>query len=158
MPPQIAGCPGAAQAVSSAKGAARWTPQRAALVVLIVGAALLSPACWMWNEEDFELNFDNRSDSVLCCYHYPEEAAAARCSAEVKPLAETTWLAECGDGPGARGNRITVILIVKEGGRQIYQRTEECRTWQASHGTFVIEQQGDAFIVTDRLGDTTRSP
>jgi hypothetical protein len=158
MPPQIASCTGAAQAVSSAKGAARWTPQRVALMALLVSAALLSPACWVFQEETFDLTFDNRSDSVLCYYPYPEVASAARCSAEVKPLAETTWLAECGDGPGARGNRITVILTVKEGGRQIYQRTEECRTWQASHGTFVIEQQGDAFIVTDRLGDTTRSP
>ncbi|MCH7999575.1 MAG: hypothetical protein IIA91_08870 [Chloroflexi bacterium] len=73
-------------------------------------------------------------------------------------MAEKTWGRGCGDGPGAEKARITVILTVKEGGRQIYNRTAECRVWQDSDRIFVIEREGDEFIVTDSLQYAKPSP
>jgi hypothetical protein len=129
----------------------------ALLIALLVGIIVFSAAC-EW-EENFYATFDNQTDSVLCLYPYPEDAAAGRCLNEVKPHATVDgFLIECGDGPGVEKNRIPVILTVKEGGRQIYQRTEECRTWQASDRKFVIEQRGDDFVVTDPLTDATPAP
>lgn len=125
-------------------------------VVLAVGIAVSSAAC-KW-EDNVSGTVENRTDSAVCFYLYPEDAAEGRCSGELKPHTTDDWFQECGDGPGADKIPITVILAVKEGGRLIYQRTEECRVWQASGGKFVIEQSGDDFIVTDYITATTPSP
>jgi hypothetical protein len=131
----------------------RW---HAVFLPLLIGIAV-SAACYM-NHEEVTFTFDNRIDSVLCFYRYPEDAFAADCSAEVKPQTTTVWTPGCGYGEHADELPLTVILTVKEGGHQIYQRTEECRTWQASDRKFVIEQRGGDFVVTDPLAATTPSP
>ena len=129
----------------------------AVLMALLVGVVAVSTACWL-NREEVKFTFDNRTDSPLCYEPSPEDASDGRCLQEVRPLAETTWRPGCGYGEDADQIPVTVVLTVKEGGRQIYQRTQECRVWQASDGTFVIEQQGDEFVVTDSLSDAIPSP
>ena len=146
-----------AQAVSSAKGAVRWAPQRAALMALLAGIVAVSAACWL-NHEEVKFTTDNRTDSPLCYYRSPEDASAAECLAEARPQKTTAWWPGCGYGADADKIPLTVVLTVKEGGRQIYQRTEECRTWQASARKFFIDQRGGDFVVTDPLADTTPSP
>jgi hypothetical protein len=132
-----------------------WYTALTALVV--VGIAIFFVACL--REENFDATFENRTDFILCLYPSPADAAGGRCLNEVKPHTTVDgFLIECGDGPGTEKNRIPVIVTVKEGGRLIYQRTEECRVWQASEGKFVIEQRGDDFIVTDYIAATTPSP
>jgi len=145
------------RSVSSIRGVARRIRWHAVFIALLIGIGAVSAACWM-NHEEVKLTFDNRTEAVLCFYLSPEEASTADCSAEVKPQATTAWLPGCGYGPDADKIPLTVVLTVKEGGRQIYQRTEECRTWQASDRKFVIEQRGDDFVATDPLADATQSP
>jgi hypothetical protein len=126
------------------------------LVALLVGIAVFFVSCF--TEERVHFSFDNQTDSVLCLYPYPEDAAAGRCLNEVKPHTTVEGSTGCGEYSGAERNLIPVIVTVKEGGRQIYQRTEECRTWQASSGKFVIDQRGKDFVVTDPLTDTAPGP
>ena len=137
---------------SAVKRGPRWSSS----IAFLLGATLLS-ACWFISE-DVEFSLDNRTDSVLCAYPTREDASAGRCNNEVEPESNKAWLVGCGDGPGADTVPVTVVLTVKEGQRQIYNRTEECRTWQESDGTFVIEQRGDELVVTDPLSDATPSP
>jgi hypothetical protein len=145
------------RSVSSTQGAARRIRYRSAvLIALLVGIAVFSPACF--TGEHVQFSFDNQTDSVLCLYPYPEDAAAGRCLNEVKPHTTVEGSTGCGEYSGAERNLIPVIVTVKEEGRQIYQRIEECRTWQASDGKFVIQQRGDDFVVTDPLADATPSP
>jgi hypothetical protein len=157
MPRPITSHLGAAQAMSSTQGAVRWTPQRAALIALLVGIVAVSAACWM-NREEVQFTIENRTDSVLCAYPSPEDASGAPCLMELKPQATTGWWPGCGYGEHADELPMTVVLTVKEGGRQIYHRTEECRVWQRSSRKFVIEQRGEDFVVTDPLAETTPSP
>ena len=127
------------------------------MIALLVGIAVFSAACYPY--EDVEGTVENRTDSVLCFYAgYPGSVSVGRCSGELKPHTTDDWLQECGEERDSDKFPITVILAVKEGGRIIYQRTEECRVWQASHGKFVIEQRGDDFIVTDYIAAKTPSP
>ena len=129
---------------------------RAILVALISGAAVLSAACGFFGDE-VEFTFDNRTDSAICYYPSDPDALAATCLQEAKPQSTTVWIPGCGDGPGAVGNSITVVLTVKEGARQIYTRTEECGTWNDTDRTFVIEKRGDDFLVIDPFVDATPS-
>jgi hypothetical protein len=131
--------------------------RRGAFITLWIVILAASTACWL-KSEDVHFTFDNRTDSLLCYYLSPEAASAARCQQEVGPQAETAWTPGCGSGPGVEKNPITVVLTVKQGGRQIYNRTAECRVWQDSDRTFVIEQRGDELVVTDSLPDDTRGP
>jgi len=157
MPRQIATRLVGAQRVRSAQGAVRRTRKYAVLTALLAGTVAVSAACW-FNSEDIEFSIDNRTDAVVCYYPSHEDALAATCLQEAKPRSTTLWVPGCGDGPGADTIPVTVVLTVKEGGRQIYQRTEECRIWQESDRTFVIEQEGDEFVVTDPLTGATPSP
>jgi hypothetical protein len=118
--------------------------------------AVSSAAC-KW-EDNVSGTVENRTDSAMCFYSYPEEAAAGRCPDELNPHTTADWFRQCGDGPGADKIPITVILAVKEGGRVVYQRTAECGAWQKSGGKVVIEQRGDDFIGTDYIAATTPSP
>jgi hypothetical protein len=148
-----------ARSAGSIRGAARWTPQRVSFTALLAGILAISAGCSLnLNQEEVKFTFDNRTESFLCYYLSLEGASAARCLQELRPLAQTVWTPGCGYGEHADELPITVILAVKQGGRIIYQRTEECRVWQASHGKFVIEQSGDDFIVTDYIVATTPSP
>ena len=127
------------------------------LIVLLVGITAFSVACFY--QENIEGTFENRTDSVLCAYYdYADNAYTGGCPRELKPHTSADWFFECGDSRGAEKFSITVVLTVKQGGRQIYQRTEECRVWQASGGKFVIEQRGEDFVVTDYLAAITPSP
>jgi len=110
------------------------------------------------SEMEVEFTFDNRTDALLCFDSSAKDASEAECSAEVRPLKKTTWVPGCGYGTEADKIPLTVVLTVKEGGRQIYQRTEECRIWQKSSRKFIIEQRGEDFVVTDPLTGTTPSP
>ncbi len=148
---------GAAQAVSSTQSVIRRTSWYGVFIALIVGVVAVSTACWL-NSEDVLFTFDNRTDSPLCYDLSPEDASGGRCSQEVKPLAETAWHPGCGSGPGVKKNPITVVLTIKQGGRQIYNRTAECRVWQDSDRTFVIEQRGGDFVVTDPFTDAPPTP
>jgi hypothetical protein len=145
------------RSANSIRDAARRTRYRSAvLFALLVGIAVFFVACH-W-EENIEGTIENRTDSAQCFhYDYAENAPAGGCSFELKPHTSADWFFECGDGPGTEKARVAVLLTVKEGGRLVYQRTEECRVWQASGGKFVIEQRGDDFIVTDYIAATTPS-
>lgn len=159
MPGLITSHLGGPQAVNSFRDATRRICWRAVFIALLMGIGAISAACWMnLNHEEVRLTFDNRTESLLCYSPSPEDASAARCSQELRPLAQTAWRPGCGYGEHADELPLTVILTVREGGRLIYQRTEECRIWQASDGKFVIEQRGDDFVVTDPLTGTTPSP
>jgi hypothetical protein len=145
------------RSANSIRDATRRARYRSAvLIALLVGIAVFSAACYPY--EDVGGTVENRTDSAVCFYHHPEDAAEGACSGELKPHTTDDWFTECGDGPGADKIPITVILAVKEGDRVIYQRTEECGAWQKSDGKFVIEQRGDDFIVTDYIAATTPSP
>ncbi len=131
--------------------------RRGVFITLCIVIFVASTACSLSNE-DVLFTFDNRTDSLLCYAPSPEGASDPRCLQEVKPRAETAWRPGCGSGPGVKKNLITVVLTVKQGGRQIYNRTAECRVWQDSDRTFVIEQEGEEFIVTDSLPDGSPDP
>ena len=124
--------------------------RRGLFITFLIAILAVSTACWL-KHESLQFNYDNRTGSLLCSYGSPADAASGRCLADIDPLAEKTWGRGCGDGPGAEKARITVIITVKEGGRQIYNRTAECRVWQDSDRTFVIEQRGGEFLVADSL-------
>ena len=99
-----------------------------------------------------KFKFDNRTDSRLCLYLSSQDASSARCLDEIEPQSVVASGSECGSGAPsdlALKAPITVILAVKASGRQIYSRTALCREWNDSGGTFVIEQEGDEFVVTD---------
>lgn len=127
--------------------ARRWLATAALLIVIVVGLGC-GPASVLFT-------FDNRTDAVLCEYRAPNPAAAARCSAELEPRAETEWERGCA---GDANIPITVIIAVKQGGDQIYRRTATCGEWLDTDRRFVIEQEGDEFIVTDSLPDSAPSP
>ena len=44
---------------------------------------------------------------------------------------------------------MTVILTVKESGQRIYERSRPCQEWRDSERAFIVEQEGDEFVVTD---------
>lgn len=139
----------AAKAVSSARGAVSWARRCLAIAVpLSVIVAGCGPA-------DVLFTFDNRTDAVLCEYPSPQDAAGARCLAKLEPRTETDWGRDC---DGLESRPVTVIITIKQGGRQIYDRTASCGQWHDTERRFVIEQQGGEFIVTDSLTASTPSP
>jgi hypothetical protein len=125
-------------------------------IVPLISTILVSSGCGP-NHEEVRLTFDNHTDSPLCFYRYPEDIAGG-CRQEVEPLTNTAWRPGCGYGEEADRAPLTVLLTVREGGRQIYNRTAECRVWQNSDRKFVIERRGDEFVVTDSLPDAKSSP
>jgi len=131
--------------------------RRGVFITLCIVIFVASTACFLKNV-DVQFTFDNRTGSLLCYYSSPEVASTGRCLNEVDTLAETTYIDGCGDGSGVEKNPISVILTVKQGGRQIYNRTAECRVWQDSDRTFVIEQRGADFVVTDPFTGAPPSP
>jgi hypothetical protein len=115
--------------------------------VVLLASLLISAGCIL-NMEDVDFTFDNRTDSQLCFF---SRRNTGGCPNEIKPRGETVWRAGCGDGPNADELPLTVVLTVAEEGRQIYERTEECRVWQKSDHTFVIDRREGEFVVTDGL-------
>jgi hypothetical protein len=113
----------------------------------------LALAC---GQEHAEVTFDfnNRTDSTLCVYSSPEGASAAACRGELRPMERVSDKVGCAYGPNADRAPLTVIITAGRQGSEIYNRTAECRVWQKSERTFVIEQRGDEFVVTDPLDDT----
>ena len=131
--------------------------RRGLFITLCIVIFVASTACFLKNV-DVQFTFDNRTGSLLCSYRSPGLASSGRCLNDIDTLAETAWIVGCGDGPGVEKNPITVVLTVKQGGRQIYNRTAECRVWQDSDRIFVIEQRGDEFVVTDSLPSKLDTP
>jgi len=112
---------------------------------MVVALTVIVAAC---GPASVGFTFDNRTDVPLCQYPSPQDAAGGRCLSELEPRDETGSGADC----DADANRpITVIVTVKEDGRQIYSRTASCGEWDDSGGKFVIEQDGEEFVVTDSL-------
>jgi hypothetical protein len=129
---------------SSAHGSARWARRCLAIVVTLT---VIVTGC---GPADVTFTFDNRTDTAFCEYASHQSAQSARCLAELKPHDDTHWGRDC-DNQSDRP--IRVVITVKQGGRQIYDRTATCGEWHDADGKFVIEQQGDDFIVTDSLPD-----
>ena len=131
--------------------------RRGVFITLCIVIFVASTACFLKNV-DVQFTFDNRTGSLLCFYPSSADASLGRCRSEFDTMAETIRTVGCGDGSGVEKNPISVILTVKQGGRQIYNRTAECRVWQDSDRIFVIEREGDEFIVTDSLQYAKPSP
>jgi len=124
---------------------------RTILTTIVCGILGASIACFLTSEE-VRFTFDNRTGSLLCVYANPGDASADRCLNDVEPQDhDRDWIVGCGDGPHADNARIWVILTDGPGGREIYNRTEECRVWQDSDRSFTIEKSGDEMFVTDPL-------
>ena len=120
----------------------------ATVVLLSVTFAGCGPASVLFT-------FDNRTDAVLCEYPGPRDAAGATCLVTLAPRAETGGGRDC---DGIESRPVTVIITVKEDGRQIYNRTASCGEWSDTVRRFVIEREGEDFIVTDSLPKPTPSP
>jgi hypothetical protein len=125
-----------------------------ASTTLIVFAAGIVAGCGR-GPADVAFTFDNRTDAILCDYTSPPDATAARCNTELKPQAATGGGRDC-DNQESRPVR--VIITVKQGGRQIYDRTASCGAWADTKRRFVIEQRDGEFIVTDSLPNSTAGP
>ena len=127
-------------------------PLGAALILLTAGVFV---ACG--NATDtVRFRYDNRTDSTLCTYPSPQDAAAGKCQEPATPHATTRFGSGCGYGTSSavRTHPVTMILTVKDSGQQIYSRTASCGEWNDSGATLVIEQRGDAFVVKDSLADS----
>jgi hypothetical protein len=73
----------------------------------------------------------------------------------VAARAESRWGRDC-DGVSSRP--ITVVITVKEEGREIYSGTASCGDWNDTERRFVIEQDGEQFVVMDSLSDSAPRP
>jgi len=121
---------------------------------LLGGCIALSVACSSFDDhEEVDFTFDNRTDALVCFERSEKGVAEGGCPQKIKPMAETSGRIGCGYGSGADEISLTIILIAAEGERRIYNRTEECRVWQKSTRTIVINRRGDNFVVTDSLSD-----
>jgi hypothetical protein len=125
------------------------------LLTLLVQLAILAAGCsWMpVFSGEAVFNFENRTDSALCIYPSSGDASSARCLLELGPRSEITSGRDCGGGTSGQvdARTVTVIITVKQDGREIYHRTATCGEWNDTDRRFVIEQRGDDFIVTDSL-------
>jgi hypothetical protein len=127
-----------------------------AILMLIIGTAVVSAACFLYSA-DVQFGFDNRTDSTLCLFPSPEDAATGRCLNGLKPEDyDRKRTVGCGDGPHADSALVSVVITVDPRGHEIYSRTEECRLWNDSDRRFIIEQRGDDFVVTDPLPEEGR--
>ena len=143
--------------MSSAQSAARLARRYLATVVVLT---VVVAGCGPFYSTEVAFTFDNRTDAVLCYFPSRQDAAAARCLQELEPKAKTHWLSGCGRGTKdkVRSNPITVVITVKEVGRQIYNRTASCGEWKDTERRFIIQQEGEEFIIADSLSGSTPSP
>ena len=120
--------------------------------LLAVSFLALALACYVVpSQPTVEFSFENRTETLLCEYPSTEDAAGGRCLAEVPPGAVTKWEQGCGYGDRPQQAPITVVLTVRESAERIYARTATCEAWLATDREFVIEQDGDEFLVVDSL-------
>jgi len=131
-----------------------WASRRLAAFAVLT-AAIAGYRCDPFYPQDVAFTFDNRTDTLLCYFPSARDAEAARCLQELKPRDETHWSPDC-DGVDSRP--ITVIITVKDSGSQIYEGTASCGKWNDTKRRFVIEQEGEEFVVTDSLPDASPSP
>jgi hypothetical protein len=124
-------------------------------VVLLLGVAFAGCDRIPFYTAEVKFTLDNRADAAVCYYASPEDASGAACGRYVEPRSEAAWDPDCGEGykSDVDSSPISVIITVKETGRQIYERTATCGEWNDTDRRFVIEQEGDEFIVTDSLPD-----
>jgi hypothetical protein len=118
---------------------------------LLLGFVIVFSACGI-DGHIIKLTFVNESDSRLCFNLSSADAARGDSCNEVKPRGTSDWRPEC-----ASEQPLTVVLSVREGGREIYNRTATCNEWEASGAKFTIEQRGGDFVVTDPLPDAAPS-
>ena len=119
---------------------------RSVLGALLVISVIVFAACLQ--EPTVKLTFANESDSRLCYYPSPADAASDDFCAEVKARGKTVWRPEC----GAAGKQpMTVVLTLSQGGREVYNQTATCDEWRDSGGRILIEQHGNELVVTDNL-------
>ena len=128
---------------------------RSILVAPLLGFLFIGPCCAI-ECFHFRVEFVNNTDSLLCCEGAPGQYGqfSDRCLNRIEPQGTTVWRPECESG----GDYSTVRLTVGARGREIYDRTATCGEWKASGGTFIIEQDGDEFVVADSLPENTPSP
>ena len=116
--------------------------------VVLFGLATFFAGCDTVRHSEVKMTVLNTTD-FLICYHLSEGETG--CSAEIKPNDKTTWRPGCGYGAKDEAFDSTVILIVASDGHEIYNRTANCKEWNDAHGTLIIKQSGDEFVVTDSL-------
>ena len=115
------------------------------LVLLGILGSCLGPP-----RERVDLTFVNATESLLCYYPSSTDAAGSDTCPEVKPSARTVWRPSCGHQDTDKVP-LTVVLTIAPNGRVIYDRTAACGEWRRAYATFIIEQRGDQFVVTDSL-------
>ena|SRR5436190_1608600 len=120
------------------------------LGLCVVTLFLLALVACIDQGEKIKFAFENQTNSAVCYYSSNDQPAAGPCS-EVEPQATTIWVSECGYGAGAEELPFTAVLTLGSGGREIYRRTNSCKTWQNSGGRVIIGQRDGEFVVTDNL-------
>ena len=115
------------------------------LIALPLALVLVLLAC---GPASVSFTFDNRTGSALCEYRSRREANSAMCLAEIRPRVEAKWGRDC---DGQDGRPISMVIVVKESRKEIYNRTASCGEWDDTDRKFVIEQSGGQFVVTDSL-------
>jgi hypothetical protein len=114
-------------------------------VALSAGLAVVMSAC---GPPSVGFTFENRTDSALCEYLSDADTRGADCLDEIDPNSKKGSGRDC---DGQRNRSFTVILTVKEDGREIFRTTGTCGEWDETKRRFVIDREGDEFIVTDSL-------
>ena len=119
----------------------------AGLAILVLLASALGCAGW-FNSESVELTFENRTDATLCIYPTLPDALGGRCLTQLDPGEEHESKHGCGDSANADKNPKTIVITLRDTDETIYTRTDECRAWQQSDRTLIIEQSTDGFHVS----------
>lgn len=127
--------------------------RRLAIVALLGAFPVILAGCESLTGERVKFTVENHSDSLVCLYPDVETSEAGRCLKPVKAGTSDGWELGCAYGAGADKAPVTVVITIKETGQRVYNKTAECRVWQASDRRFVIEQRGDEFIVNDPLSN-----
>ena len=128
---------------------------RSILVALLLGSLIVFAACWLIDGNTVKMTFVNDSDSGLCFNLSSSAAASGDFCGEVKARDTSVWRPGC--SPSGE-QRLTVVLSIGPGGREIYNRTATCNDWEESGAKFVIVQRGDELVVTDSLPDGSPTP
>ena len=124
--------------------------RRLRLGSLLCALTVLAAACL--GDTIVELTYINETDVELC--HHSSlfgPQIGASCDARVKANGKTRWRPECGNAPET--NLLTVVLTVREGGRQIYSQTATCQEWIDSGAEITIDEAGGELVVADSLPD-----
>ena len=123
------------------------------IALLVVGAG-----CESLTRETVKFEVENHSELLVCLYPDVESSETGRCLKPVKGGTSDGWELGCAYGSNADAAPVTVVITVRETGQRVYNKTAECRVWQRSDRTFVIEQSDGEVVVTDPLPAVTSTP